>query len=123
LAAIEATYLTEMRTAAASAAALRVLSAEKPRKVGIIGSGVQARGHHALFSAVFEVEQFCAFSPNRQNLLSFCAETGAQACHSAEEAVRDADVVIAATSSVEAVLEDRWIKPGSVVISVGAPMP
>jgi len=123
LAAIEATYLTEMRTAAASAAALKALSAKEPRKVGIIGSGVQARGHHALFSKIFAVDEFCAWSPNRDNLLRFCAETGARASDSAEEAVRDADVVLAATSSTEPVLHDRWVRPGAVVISVGAPMP
>jgi thiomorpholine-carboxylate dehydrogenase len=123
VAVMEATYLTEMRTAAASAAALKALAPDVPRRIGIVGSGVQARGHHDLFSTVFGVEEFSVWSPGKDNLRRFCEETGARACASAEEAARDADVVIAATSSRQPVLHDDWIRPGAVVISVGAPMP
>jgi ornithine cyclodeaminase/alanine dehydrogenase-like protein (mu-crystallin family) len=123
IAAIEATHLTEMRTAAASAAAARAMLSERPRHVAIIGSGVQARGHHKVFTAMFGPEKFTAWSPNAANLAAFCNETGTEISTSAEEAVRGADVVIAATSSTTPVINGAWVKQGAVVISVGAPMP
>lgn len=123
VAAIDATYLTQMRTAAASAAALRALSSASPRSVGILGSGVQARGHLELFSQVFGVESFTAWSPTKANLENFCRATGARACGSAREAVEDADVIIAATSTTDPILQDAWVRQGTVILSVGAPMP
>jgi ornithine cyclodeaminase/alanine dehydrogenase-like protein (mu-crystallin family) len=123
IAAVEATHLTEMRTAAASAAAARVLLTARPRHVAIIGSGIQARGHHKVFKAIFNPERFTAWSPSAANLNAFCAETGTTATASAQEAVRDADLVIAATSSTQPVVNGAWVKSGAVVISVGAPMP
>ena len=53
----------------------------------------------------------------------FAAEHGVRAAGSAEEAVRDADVVVVATSSKTPVLQGKWLAPGTHVNAVGACRP
>lgn len=123
IAIIDATYLTEIRTAAASAAAVRALMDGAPARVAIIGSGAQARGHVDVLRALFPEAQFFAWSRNPGNLHRFALEAAVTACSSAEEAIRGADLVIAATSSRSPVVESDWLAPGALVVSVGAPVP
>ena len=122
LAVIEGTSVTEIRTAAASAAGARALLAAPPRKVAVIGSGVQARSHVGMFRAIFAPERFALWSPNPANAAAAAAETGAEHAASPEACVDGADVVIAATSSATPTVRDAWVRPGALVISVGAPL-
>ncbi|MFT5488458.1 MAG: ornithine cyclodeaminase/alanine dehydrogenase-like protein (mu-crystallin family), partial [Alphaproteobacteria bacterium] len=52
LAVMDGRLITEMRTAAASAAAVRTLAVETPEAVTIMGSGVQARAHAQALATV-----------------------------------------------------------------------
>ena len=64
-----------------------------------------------------------AWSPNRENLLKFCEETGAVPATGAREAVEGADIVATVSSAREPIVEDRWIAPGTHLIGVGACRP
>ena len=122
LAVIEGASVTEIRTAAASAAGARALLAAPPRRVAVIGSGVQARSHVEMFRAIFATESFALWSPTRANAANAAEAVGAELASSPEAACAGADVVIGCTSATEPTLRDAWLREGALVVSVGAPL-
>lgn len=122
LAVLEGTSITEIRTAAASAAGARGLLARVPRRMAVIGSGVQARSHVRVFRETFGALDVALWSPTEANARAAAEETGATCAESAEAACAGADIVIAATSSATPAVADAWLDAGTLVVSVGAPL-
>ena len=122
LAVMDGRLITEMRTAAVSAVATKLLAAPDARVLAILGSGVQARSHIEALQLVRQFKEVRVWSPTTPNAERFAEEIGGKAM-SAEKAVRDADVVVTATSSKTPVLPGSWLKPGSHVNAVGACRP
>ena len=124
---LDASAVTEIRTAAVSGVATRLLARENARELAILGSGVQARSHLEAMSKVRPFEQARVFSRRAEHAQAFAAEAGApfpvEAVASAEEAVRGADVVVTATSSAEPIVRRDWLKPGAHVNAVGSSIP
>ncbi len=120
---VDGRYITEARTAAVSAVSVKKLAREDSTVLAILGSGVQARSHLEALSHVRKFTEVRAWSPTRQNLEVFAAETGVIATESAEAAVRGADVIVIAASSHTPILFNDWVAPGAHVVSVGATRP
>ncbi len=116
-------YITEIRTAAASAVSTRYLAREDAAVLAILGSGVQAHSHLAALTTARLFTEIRAWSPTRAHLERFAAEAGLRAAASAEEAVRGADVVVVATSAVTPAIRGEWVAPGAHVIAIGACRP
>jgi ornithine cyclodeaminase/alanine dehydrogenase-like protein (mu-crystallin family) len=115
--------ITEMRTAAVSAAATKLLAPPNARVLAILGSGVQARSHFEALRLVRRFAEIRVWSPTKAHAEECAKEIGAIAFSSAEEAVRDAEVVVTATSSKTSVLQGAWLKHGCHVNAVGACRP
>jgi ornithine cyclodeaminase len=109
--------ITAVRTAAVSGVATRVLARADAKTLAILGTGTQARSHLEAMQAVRPFERVLAWSGSGRSL------DGAESVGSAEEALRDADVVCTVTSSAEPVLERGWLKPGVHVNAVGSSIP
>ena len=122
LAVMDGRLITEMRTAAVSAAATKLLAPKDAKVLAILGSGVQARSHIEALRLVRQFEKIRVWSPNKSHAKQFAREMGAQAM-SAEDAIRDADVIVTATSSKTPVLHGTWLKSGCHVNAVGACRP
>jgi len=120
---MNASAITAIRTAAVSAVATRLLAREDARELGVLGAGVQARSHLEALRLVREFDHVRIYSPTAEHAAALAEETGAEPVGSAEEAVRGADVVVAATSSLEPVLGREWLKEGAHVNSVGGRPP
>ena len=117
-------YITEVRTAAASAVSVRHLARADASVLAILGSGVQARSHLAALPCVRKFAEIRAWSPTRRNLERFVAESaGVRASGSAEEAVRGADVVVLATNAVTPAIRNEWVGDGTHLIAIGACRP
>ena len=123
LAVIDATWLTEQRTAAVSALGADLLAPPGPKVVALLGSGALARSHAAALRLVRPVSELRIWSRNPDNVQRCAEDTGGVACASAEEAVRGADIVCTVTNASEPVLRGAWLEPGSFVAAVGAPRP
>ena len=122
LAIMDGRLITEMRTAAVSAAATKLLAAPESKILAILGTGVQARSHAEALRLVRNFEEIRVWSPTREHAQQFAKEIGAIAV-SAEEAVRGADVVVTVTNSKTPVLKGSWLKSGCHVNAVGACRP
>ena len=122
LAIMDGRLITEMRTAAVSAAATKLLARPDAKTLAILGSGVQARSHVEALRLVRSFAEIRVWSPTRERAEQFAREVGATAT-SAEEAVRDADIIVTVTSSKTPVLKGAWLKPGCHVNAIGACRP
>jgi thiomorpholine-carboxylate dehydrogenase len=119
LAVLDGRLITELRTAAVSAVSTRLLSSPNASKLAILGSGVQARAHVNALRLVRNFDDIRFWSRDPQHARLLADEIGGRAM-SAEEAVRDADVVVTVTNSPESVLRGKWVKPGVLINAVGA---
>jgi thiomorpholine-carboxylate dehydrogenase len=122
LAVMGGTLITEMRTAAVSAAATKLLASPDAKILAILGSGVQAHSHVEALRLVRQFEEIRVWSHTGANAERFAEEIGAKAM-SAEDAVHGADVVVTATNSKMSVLRGAWLKRGCHVNGVGACRP
>ncbi len=123
LAVMDGTWITALRTAAASAVAADALAPAGPKVVAMLGSGALARSHATALRAVRPVSEVRIWSRDPANVARCAEEVGGVACQSAEEAVRGADIVCTVTNASEPVLRGAWLKPGAFVAAVGAPRP
>src|SRR5690242_8136103 len=119
LAVMDGRLITEMRTAAVSAAATKLLASKDAKVLAILGSGVQARSHLEALRLVRSFEEIRVWSQTKAHANAFAKEIDAKVM-SAEEAVRGADVVVTVTSSKNPVVKGAWLKPGCHVNAVGA---
>jgi ornithine cyclodeaminase/alanine dehydrogenase-like protein (mu-crystallin family) len=118
LALLDGRLITEMRTAAVSAAATKVLAAPDAEILAILGSGVQARAHVEALHHVRDFREIRVWSRTRAHAERFANEVGGSLM-SAADAVRGADVIVTATAAKEPVLEGAWLKPGAHVNAIG----
>jgi ornithine cyclodeaminase/alanine dehydrogenase-like protein (mu-crystallin family) len=122
---LNASALTEIRTAAVSALATRILASEKAATLAIIGAGVQAEAHLHAIPLVRRISEARVFSP--RSAPAFVGRMDVpfalKAVASAEEAVRGADIVVTVTTSKEPVLERAWIAEGAHINAAGASTP
>ena len=123
LAVMDATWLTELRTAAVSAVATRALCDQRPKHLAILGSGALARSHALALRKVVPIRAIRVWSPTRANAERCAADIDGIACADAEAAVRNADIIVTVTNASTPVLMGRWLKPGALVHAVGAPRP
>jgi thiomorpholine-carboxylate dehydrogenase len=122
LAFLDGRRITEMRTAAVSAAVTRYLAPAEARVLALLGSGVQAHAHLEALREVCRFEEVRVWSRNAARAQQFADRHGARAME-AEAAVRGADVIVTATSSEQPVLRGEWLKPGAHVNAIGACLP
>ena len=120
LVAMDGRLITEMRTAAVSAVATRLLARRDARVLAILGSGVQARSHVRALRMVREFREVRVWSRTAEHARRFAAESGAEVAETAEAAVRDADVVVSATSTQDPLVRGEWLAKSALVCAVGA---
>jgi ornithine cyclodeaminase/alanine dehydrogenase-like protein (mu-crystallin family) len=122
LAVMDGRLITEMRTAAVSAAATKYLAAPDSRVLALLGSGMQAGAHLHALSQVRSFAEVRVWSRTAEHAERFARQHKIEAMP-ARSAVHGADVVVTATSALEPILKGAWLKPGAHVNAVGSPRP
>ncbi len=118
--------LGQMRTGAATAVATRYLAPPEATRVGIYGSGWQARSQLEALAASREVSQVTVFSREPTLRRAFCSEMtehlGLPVREAArpEEVAAESSILVTATSSKVPVLLGAWLEPGHHVNAVGS---
>jgi ornithine cyclodeaminase/alanine dehydrogenase-like protein (mu-crystallin family) len=126
LALIEANYLGQMRTGAASGVATRLMARADAKTVGIIGTGLQARTQLQAIAAVRKIERIRVFGRDAERRAKFAREVAellripVEPAESPEASVRDADIIVTSTTASQPVVEGRWLRPGVHINAIGA---
>lgn len=130
LAIMDASYITAVRTAAASAMATTLLAREDARVLGIIGTGVQARSHLAALVRVRPIEQVLVAGRTLERATTFVAESRStypeidfRAVASARDAAAEADVIATTTTSSTPILHWADLRPGTHLNAIGSHSP
>jgi alanine dehydrogenase len=122
---IQDARLQVMRAGATYGLAAKYLAREDAKIVGLLGSGGQAREQLAAIAAVRQLEKVRVFSPTKAHREAFASTMAERLgveiipCDSPNEAVSGADIVAAATSSLEPVVLGEWLEPGQHVSFAG----
>ena len=123
LAILNASPVTEIRTAAVSGAATRALARSDAERVAILGAGAQARGHVHAMRTVLDDPEIRIWSRRIEAAEELASEVGATVCPSVDSALFGAEVVCTTTASVEPIVEKRWLARGAHVNAVGSCFP
>ncbi len=124
IALMDATFLTGIRTAAASAVATKYLAREDAKVLGIIGTGVQGRFHVDAIAAVRPIERVVAYNRTAERGRAFVEglQSRGISCRLADtaaECAAEADVLAVCTSSRKPLFDGELVRPGTHVNAVG----
>ena len=117
-------HLNAIRTATPYGVAAKYLSRADSSTLGIIGSGRYARGMAQAICAVRPIKKIQVYSRDPANVKNFCDDMHTMlgievaACASGREAVRNADIMVTATSGNTIVFEADWLTPGTLMMSL-----
>ena len=123
---VQADYLGQMRTGAASGIATKYLARAEASNAGLFGVGKQARTQLLAICKVRTIKHICVFSRNEANRRKFCTEMTplcqcpVEPASRPEEAAMGKDIVITATTSREPVLMGAWLAQGSHLNIIGS---
>jgi alanine dehydrogenase len=129
LAVMEADKLGQLRTGAASGVATKYMAKPDAANVGIFGTGWQARTQLEAIRAVRPVKTAMVYGRDKDRRESFCKEMSQKLgipvypASKPEEAVREMELVITATTSREPVFKGEWLQRGTHINAVGANFP
>jgi len=114
-----------LRTAAINAVAIKHMARPDVKRLGVLGSGLQARTHFQAAVSVRHFDSAMVYSPTVSHRQAFADElsnkTGIpiKACSSAEDVVRRAEVLICASNSLTPILDAGWLSPGMHINTIG----
>ena len=123
---IEANYLGQLRTGAASGVATEFMARPESRIVGLLGAGLQARTQLKAVCTVRQIERVEVYSRNAEKCDVFAEEmseycrTKVVSVHGPDEAAAEKDIVICATTSKTPLFEGRSLEPGTHLNVIGS---
>lgn len=126
LAIMQESGIQRMRVGATSGIAAKYLARKDAKRVGLFGTGWQARPQIEALALVRDLELLTVYSLNPENRSRFAAEMGALfpfpvvVASDPRQVVQDADIVVCATNSQEPIFQGSWLQPGQHVNSLQA---
>jgi alanine dehydrogenase len=117
-------YISTMRVGATSAVASKYLARKDAKVMALLGSGEQAKTQMTAHACVRQLSKVKVYSPTKANREKFAEEMSATTgievvpVSSSEEAIRGADIVTAATNTVDPVIQGKWVEPGMHLNSI-----
>lgn len=125
VAVMDGAQLTAVRTAATSALAASYLARPESSRVGVFGTGVQARAHLEALRARFPIAEALVAGRTPERAATFAAAVGRDLGMrvrpaAPEELLEGADIVITATTAGTPLFPGGLLRPGQCVVAVGA---
>jgi len=122
---MEAHWLGQVRTGAATAVAAKYLARRDAGVIGLFGSGRQATTQLEAICAARKVRKIKVFSRDAARLKTFCdamslrLDVAITPATSPEHVVRGSDIIITATRGGAPVFDGRWLEAGQLITAVG----
>ncbi len=129
IAVMDGSYVTAIRTACASAMATKALANAETAVLGILGAGIQARAHIQALTHVKQIERIKIYSPSGASAagikkdLEPAMKIAIEVAASAEDAVRDVDLLVTGSTAREPIVKSDWLKAGVHINAVGSHRP
>ncbi len=126
---MDGTWITNMRTGAAAGVGTKYLARKDSTKLGIIGAGKQAFTQLMALKEVMNIESakvFCRTCSSRENFAKLANEKfglNVKAVATAQEAVKNVDVIVTVTPANKPILKSEWISEGTHINAMGADAP
>jgi len=127
---LDATWITVMKTAAASAVATKHLARDNAETLGLVGAGLQAIAHLEALAQVVELKEVRVWSRTRETAENFIqkmtkehSEMKFTMAKDLREAVESSDVVVTITPSRQPIVMENWVKAGTHINAMGADAP
>ncbi|MBP1744702.1 MAG: ornithine cyclodeaminase family protein [Firmicutes bacterium] len=126
---LDGTYVTQLRTGAASGAAFDLLARKDAKKGALIGTGGQAAAQLEAMMVARRLEVVKVYDLNLERTKEFAARmqeelkaygTRVEAAESSDEAIEDADLIVTVTPSSKPVFDGSKVKKGATLSCVGS---
>jgi len=117
--------ITNMRTGAQAAVALKYLHNKKSIKIGLYGAGMQGHYQTMAISQLFDIEELKVYDIKREASEKFAEDMksivpGNIIIVDSPEEAADGDAVICVTQSKDKFVKNSWIKPGTILFAMGS---
>jgi alanine dehydrogenase len=129
LAIMDGTHVTAYRTGAAGAVAAGVLARKDSQHVGIVGTGTQGRMQLIALRELFDIQNVRVWNINRSSAekyrdqMSKMLSIDIEVVDTPRAVVPDADILVTATPSKEALINEDSIHEGLHINAIGADGP
>jgi ornithine cyclodeaminase len=125
---IDEGHLTDVRTAVAGAVAAHHLAPSQVRRIGIVGTGVQARLQLGWLSRVTNCRDALIWGRNADHAAECAADMGTvgfkvETTADASAILRECNLVVTTTAATEPILEAKDLRPGTHITAVGSDTP
>ena len=122
---VDGALITNLRTGAQSAVALKYLHPEKRLRLGLFGAGAQGRTQTRAAAELFHIESLKVYDIRREAAEAFAREMrpvvkGTLTVVDSPEQVADAEAIICVTQSKDKFVKESWLKPGMILFPMGS---
>jgi len=128
LALIDGTWITAMRTGAASGVATKYLARKNAKTLGVVGAGFQAITQIAAISKVKKLKEILVYDIKEEAIERLAKILAKEKIKikikkGSLEEVCQKDILVTVTPTREPIVKREWIKPGTHINAVGADAP
>jgi len=122
---MDGAHITNLRTGAQTAVALKHLYPKKNLRLGLYGAGMQGHTQTMAIAELFHIDEVCVYDLSPEASRKYAQDMkdtvqGKIVIAETPEEAADADVVVCVTQSKDKYVKDSWIKPGAILFPMGS---
>jgi ornithine cyclodeaminase/alanine dehydrogenase len=122
---MDGALITNLRTGAQSAVAMKYLHPEKRLRLGLFGAGAQGRTQTRAAAELFDIASLIVYDIRREAAEVFAREMrpvvqGTLTVADSPAQVAEADAIICVTQSKDKFVQESWLKPGMILFPMGS---
>ncbi|MDY4033095.1 MAG: ornithine cyclodeaminase family protein [Pyramidobacter sp.] len=124
---MDSAMITNYRTGAQSAVAMKYLTKKRDITFGLYGAGMQARTQVMAFAEIFtlnKIKVYDVYTPAaekfKKDVAQYVKNGNIEICSAPRDVVEDCDAIVAVTQAQKPIVEDHWIRSKQVFFPMGS---